>query len=66
MWHSESADDEDVLLRTEAAGLQSAFAFPVVVGREVVVVLAFFSRTRMEPTDLFLDVVVGIGTQLGG
>lgn len=55
-WKCQSADGE---------GLESAFAFPVVVGREVVAVLAIFSRTRMEPTDSFLDVLAGIGTQLG-
>ena len=65
VWHSEPPGDEAVLLGTHAARLQSAFAFPVVVRSEVVAVFAFFSRTPMEPTDSFLDVLVAIGTQLG-
>lgn len=48
-----------------AAGLESAFALPVLVGSEVVAVLEFFSRTRMESTGSFLDVLASIGTQLG-
>jgi PAS domain S-box-containing protein len=48
-----------------AAGLESGFAFPVFVGPEIVAVLEFFSRTRMESTGSFLDVLTGIGTQLG-
>lgn len=48
-----------------AAGLRSAFAFPVTVGSEVVAVLAFFSGAHMEPSGSFDDVVTGIATQLG-
>lgn len=55
-WECRSADAE---------GLQSAFAFPVVVGSEVVAVLALFSPTRIEATDSFLDVLISIGSQLG-
>lgn len=51
--------------RAAAAALESAFAFPVLVGREVVAMLAFFSRTPMEPTSSLLDVLASIGTQLG-
>lgn len=67
VWEPDLADDEDTVGHelAPAAGLRSAFAFPVLIGREVVAVLAFFSRTRMEPTGSFLDVVAGIGTQLG-
>lgn len=65
VWHSEPPGDEGVPLGTHAARLQSAFAFPVVVRSEVVAVFAFFSRTPMEPTASFLDVLVAIGTQLG-
>ncbi len=60
------ADNDGHLARAQAtAGLQSAFAFPITVRREVVATLAFFSRSRLEPTDSFLDVMAGIGTQLG-
>ena len=48
-----------------AAGLASGFGFPVLVGREVVAVLECFSREPMEPSGSFLDVLSGIGTQLG-
>ena len=67
VWIADLVDDEDLGAEEQAAaaGVQSAFAFPVVVGSEVVAVLAFFSRTRIEPTDSFRDVMAGIGTQLG-
>ena len=35
------------------------------VGAEVVAVFEFFSRSRAEPTGSFLDVLAGIGIQLG-
>lgn len=66
VWIKDLHDDDDGLVHEQAtaAGLRSAFAFPVLVGPEVVAVLAFFSRTPMEATDSFLDVLAGIGTQL--
>lgn len=45
--------------------LRSAFAFPVMVGSEVVAVLMFFSGAHMEPSGSFDDVVTGVATQLG-
>jgi hypothetical protein len=48
-----------------ACGLQSAFAFPVLVGSEVTAILQFFSRTGIECSESFLEVLAGIGTQLG-
>jgi diguanylate cyclase (GGDEF)-like protein/PAS domain S-box-containing protein len=48
-----------------AAGLRAAFAFPVLVGPQVVGVLEFFSRTPVEPDTQLLDVAAAIGTQLG-
>jgi diguanylate cyclase (GGDEF)-like protein len=67
VWISELAIDGNFSCWEEAvdAGLQSAFAFPVLVRHEVVAVLEFFSRTHMEPTVPFLDVLASIGTQLG-
>ena len=66
VWIKDLHDNDDGLAHEQAtaAGLRSAFAFPVLVGRDVVAMLAFFSRTAMAPTDSFLDVLVGIGTQL--
>ena len=67
VWTADLLDDDDVGAQEQAAaaGLRSGFAFPVVVGWDVVAVLAFFSRTHMDPTDSFGDVVAGIGAQLG-
>ncbi len=67
VWISELATTPRFLRQEQAVatGLQSGFAFPVLAGREVVAVLEFFSRTPIEPTATFLDVLVGIGTQLG-
>ena len=67
VWISDLAADPAFLRRDQATavGLRSAFAFPVLVGREVVAVLEFFSRSRIEPTGSFLEVVAAIGTQLG-
>ena len=48
-----------------AAGLASGFAFPVVVGREVVAVLECFTRAPMDPSGSFLDVLSAVGSQLG-
>lgn len=47
------------------AGIQSAFAFPVLVGTEVAAVLEFFSRTTLQPDPSLLRLMSQIGTQLG-
>jgi len=49
----------------EQAGLQSGFAFPVLVEKEVAAVLEFFSDTPRETDRLLLDATVQIGAQLG-
>jgi len=46
-------------------GVRAAFAFPVLVGAEVVAVMEFFSTQAIEPDEVLLDVVANIGTQLG-
>jgi len=46
-------------------GLSSLFAFPVVIGHEVVAVLEFFSRELQTPDDSMLRLMAQIGTQLG-
>jgi diguanylate cyclase (GGDEF)-like protein/PAS domain S-box-containing protein len=43
----------------------SAFAFPVIVGTHVAAVVELFSRTPIEATSSFLDVLVAVGMQLG-
>lgn len=67
VWLADLAADTDLItpLPAATAGFRSAFAFPVLVGREVVAVLSFFCRTRMEPTPTFFDVLASIGIQLG-
>lgn len=47
------------------AGIQSAFAFPVLVGTEVAAVLEFFSHTTLQPDSSLLRLMSQIGTQLG-
>ncbi len=46
-------------------GVKAGFAFPVLVGTEVVAVLEFFSAEALEPDAPFLEVMGHIGTQLG-
>lgn len=46
-------------------GVKAGFGFPVLVGREVVAVLEFFSPEAMEPDESLLEVMAQIGTQLG-
>ena len=47
------------------AGIKAAFAFPVLVQDEVVGVLQFFSADFQEPDESLLEVMAGIGRQLG-
>jgi PAS domain S-box-containing protein len=46
-------------------GLKSAFAFPIMVGREVSAVLEFFTPEVIKPDRLLLDVMAFVGIQLG-
>jgi PAS domain S-box-containing protein len=46
-------------------GLQGAFGFPILLGREVLGVLEFFSREIREPDDELLKMVAAIGGQIG-
>ena len=46
-------------------GLSSMFAFPVVIGQEVVAVLEFFSRELQAPEESMLRLMAQVGTQLG-
>jgi PAS domain S-box-containing protein len=49
----------------EDIGVRAGFGFPVLVGKEVVAVLEFFSPEVPEPDEALLDVMAHIGTQLG-
>ncbi len=46
-------------------GIRAGFAFPLLVGTEIVGVLEFFIAEVIEPDERFLEVVAHIGTQLG-
>jgi len=48
-----------------AAGLQSAFAFPVMIGGEVSGVIELFTRESRTPDQPLLEVMSGIGHQVG-
>ena len=59
---------EPQFIRATAAlanGIKAGFAFPVLVGAEVVAVLEFFSTEAAEPDQALLDVMSNVGTQLG-
>ncbi|MFQ5579260.1 MAG: EAL domain-containing protein [Nitrospiria bacterium] len=46
-------------------GIKTGFAFPLLVGREVVGVLEFFSPTALKREESFLNVMAYVGTLLG-
>ncbi len=46
-------------------GLRAAFAFPILVGREVAGVLEFFHTERVDPDESILMVMNQVGAQLG-
>ena len=51
--------------QADAVGIRTGFAFPVLVGREVVAVLEFFAVEAEEPDEQFLEVMRQVGVQLG-
>lgn len=48
-----------------ATGVQSVFAFPVLVGEDVVAVAEFFGEEGISPDATLLGVMMHVGTQLG-
>jgi diguanylate cyclase (GGDEF)-like protein/PAS domain S-box-containing protein len=61
-------ESETAFLRARTAreaGIRSGFAFPVLIGNEVVAVLEFYSERREEPDLRLLNLMGNIGTQLG-
>ena len=48
-----------------ACGMKSAIAFPVLVGKDVVHVLEFFSKEALVPDVYFTEMMVHIGAQIG-
>ena len=49
----------------EELGIGTAIAFPVLVGEKVVAVLEFFSDQVLQPDERLIDVMAGVGMQLG-
>jgi len=49
----------------ENVGVGAGFAFPVLIGSEVVAVLEFFSAGPVEPDEQLLEVAAHVGAQLG-
>ena len=49
----------------ENIGVKAGFAFPILIGREVVGVMEFFSTKAAEPDKEMLAIMAQIGTQLG-
>ena len=66
-WIADITQDEDFSRAAVArqAGLLAGFAFPALVGREVVAVLEFFSDRDIEPDGALLRSMTQIGIQLG-
>jgi len=61
-------ESESAFLRARSAGqagIRSGFAFPVLIGDEVVAVLEFYSERIEEPDLRLLTLMSNIGTQLG-
>ncbi len=59
---------DDNFLRARLAhdlGVRGAFAFPVLVGPEVVSVMEFYSPEAKEPDQRLLELMAQIGTQIG-
>jgi diguanylate cyclase (GGDEF)-like protein len=66
-WVSDLANDP-TFLNGEIAmelGVRASFAFPVLIEREVVAVLEFFSDRPAEPDDDLIEVMSHVGAQLG-
>lgn len=45
--------------------VKAAFAFPVLIGNEIVGVMEFFSTQAVEPDSKMLEIMTQVGTQLG-
>jgi PAS domain S-box-containing protein len=66
-WISDVTKDEN-FPRSKLAkdiGVRAGFAFPVLIGKEVVAVLEFFAEDTAEPDAKMLEVMAQLGTQLG-
>ena len=66
-WSSDVVEDTHFLRSKQAslAGLQGAFAVPIQSDGEVLGVITFFSREKQPRDEFLLQVMLGIGSQLG-
>ena len=66
-WIAKLSEDKDFWAGPAATqvGLQSAFAFPVLVGTDAVAVLEFLSSQFREPDQELLETMVALGQQIG-
>jgi PAS domain S-box-containing protein len=67
-WIADAAEHPRPLPRSraaDAAGLRSAFAFPIRGGGEVLAVMEFFAATRAAPNEKLLATVTSLGSQIG-
>ena len=66
-WIPDLQSDENFARSAAAveAGLQSAFAFPVLVGSDAIAVLEFLSFTPREPDYELLETMASLGRQIG-
>ena len=66
-WVSDVTQDPTFVRAREAAhsGLHAAFAFPILLGREVLAVLDFESRDIRGPDQDLLDLMATLGSQIG-
>ena len=67
VWIADVGKDDNSPRAQQAdnVGIRTGFAFPVLVGREVVAVLEFFAVEAEEPDEQFLEVMRQVGVQLG-
>ena len=64
-WIANVRDDANFLRTRDAGGIRAAFAFPVLMGEEVVAVLEFFSTEEARPDEELIEVMAQVGAQLG-
>lgn len=67
MWILDVAHSNIYLRKNTAmeAGIKTAFAFPITVGRKSVAVMEFYSNEAKIPDQTLLSMMASIGTQLG-
>jgi PAS domain S-box-containing protein len=66
-WIPDLQNDENFArcAAAQEAGLQSAFAFPVLVGNDAIAVLEFMSSAQREPDYELLETMASLGRQIG-